>query len=187
MIHSRRFTCVLDTNVLHPVTIRNLIFWLAHYDLFTIQWSKHIFDEWIGVMKRFEIDDKTINSRIAAAERAFPFAMVENYEPLIEGLSLPDEKDRHVLAAAIKTNANVIVTNNLKHFPSDYLSTFGLCAKSPDDFICDTIDLNNEIAIKAFRKMVLNYTDPNFNELEVLDFLRNNGLKNSANYLHSMI
>ena len=48
------------------------------------------------------------------ANLAFPDALVENYESLIPGLTLPDEKDRHVLAAAIKTNSNVIVTNNLK-------------------------------------------------------------------------
>lgn len=52
--------------------------------------------------------------------RAFPDAMVENYHPLIETLTLPDEKDCHVLAAAIKTNANIIVTNDLKHFPNEY-------------------------------------------------------------------
>jgi predicted nucleic acid-binding protein len=44
---------------------------------------------------------------------------------LIENLKLPDEKDRHVLAAAIKTNANLIVTNNLKDFPASYLDSFG--------------------------------------------------------------
>jgi len=49
--------------------------------------------------------------------------MVQNYESLIESLTLQDEKDRHVLAAAIKTNADVIVTNNIKHFPQEYLES----------------------------------------------------------------
>jgi len=31
--------------------------------------------------------------------------LVEGYEPLIEGLKLPDADDRHVLAAAIKVGA----------------------------------------------------------------------------------
>ena len=51
--------------------------------------------------------------------------------------SAPDLKDKHVLAAAIKTNANLIVTNNLKDFPEDYLSGFGLKAKNADDFLAD--------------------------------------------------
>ena len=44
--------------------------------------------------------------------------LVSGYEPLIEGLKLPDPADRHVLAAAIKASAQVIVTSNLKHFPA---------------------------------------------------------------------
>ena len=42
MIHSVRFTAVLDTNVIHPVIIRDLLFWFAHHDLYTPKWSKHI-------------------------------------------------------------------------------------------------------------------------------------------------
>ncbi|MDB5014290.1 MAG: hypothetical protein JWQ25_2492 [Daejeonella sp.] len=43
------------------------------------------------------------------------------------------------MAAAIKTNANLIVTNNLKDFPKEYLSSFGLSAKCADDFFTDII------------------------------------------------
>lgn len=62
-------------------------------------------------------------------------------EPLIEGLSLPDVGDRHVLAAAIEANAQVIVTANLSDFPPDNLAPFGIEAKHPDDFVLDLIDL----------------------------------------------
>lgn len=187
MIHSVRFTCVLDTNVIYPIDIRDLLFWFASYDLFTPKWSKHIFDEWKEVMIRKGVDHSEASKRINKATLAFPDALVENYEPLIESLELPDEKDKHVLAAAIKTNANIIVTNNLKDFPNDYLIKFGLTAKSADDFITDTIDLNPELALEAFRALVLNRRNPNLDEFEILDRLRNCGLKDSANYLHSMI
>lgn len=187
MIHSVRFTCVLDTNVIYPMEIRDLLFWFAHYDLFTPKWSSHIFYEWEEVMRRKGITEEEIKKRSNMANTAFPDALVKNYEPLISGLILPDEKDRHVLAAAIKTNANVIVTNNLKDFPNKYLATFGLVAKSADDFIADIIDLNHEKALEAFRKSVLNRRNPDLDEYEVLDNLRKNGLLNSANYLHSLI
>lgn len=134
MIHSIRFTCVLDTNVIIPIEIRDLLFWFAHDDLYTPKWSKHIFDEWEEVMRRKHVSENEIKKRITWANQAFPDAMVENYEVLIDGLELPDVKDRHVLAAAIKTNANLIVTNNLKDFPQGYLATFGLSAKNADDF-----------------------------------------------------
>jgi len=187
MIHSVRFTCVLDTNVIYPIEIRDLLFWFAHYDLFTPKWSNHIFDEWEDVMDRKGISKKEIKKRTNIANLAFPDAFVMNYEPLIDGLTLPDIKDRHVLAAAIKTNANVIVTNNLKDFPKDYLASFGLVAKSADDFIADIIDLNHDKAIEAFKKLVLNRRNPDLDEFEVLDNFRKNGLNDSANYLHSLI
>ncbi len=119
--------------------------------------------------------------------RKFPDALIENYESLVDTLKLPDEKDRHVLAAAIKTNANVIVTNNIKDFPNDYLSSFGLTAKTADDFLTDTIDLNNNLAIEAFRALVLNRTNSNLDEFEILDRFRKNGLNDTANYLHALL
>ena len=187
MIHSLRFTCVLDTNVIYPIDVRDLLFWFAFYDLFTPKWSQHIFEEWENVMRRKNIPESEIQKRTSKAYLAFPDALVENYEPLVESLQLPDEKDRNVLAAAIKTNANIIVTNNIKDFPRDYLSTFGLIAKTADDFITDTIDLNNDIAVKAFRDLVVNRTNPDLDEFEILDRFRKNGLKDSANYLHALL
>ena len=138
-------------------------------------------------MKRKEIPPAEIEKRISRAHRAFPDALVENYESLVDSLKLPDEKDRHVLAAAIKTNANIIVTNNIKDFPSEYLGSFGLTAKSADDFITDTIDLNNELALEAFRALVLNRANPRLDEYEVLDRFRKNGLSDSAHYLHALL
>ena len=187
MIHSIRFTCVLDTNVLMPIEIRDLLFWFAHDDLYTAKWSQHIFDEWEDVMRRKEVSEEEISKRIGWANQAFPDAMVKNYEVLIDSLTLPDEKDRHVLAAAIKINANIIVTNNLKDFPNDYLNTFDLSAKSADDFLTDTIDLNPDVAVNSFRKLVINRRNPDLDEYEVLDCLRRNGLNDTANYLHALI
>tara|TARA_R110002050_G_scaffold19260_2_gene55523 strand:+ start:4226 stop:4789 length:564 start_codon:yes stop_codon:yes gene_type:complete len=187
MIHSLRFTCVLDTNVIYPIDIRDLLFWFASYDLFTPKWSKHIFEEWESVMERKDIPLKEIKKRISKAQQAFPDALVENYESIISALTLPDEKDRHVLATAIKTNANVIVTNNIKDFPNEYLFSFGLTAKTADDFLTDTIDLNNELAIEAFRALVLNRTNANLDEFEILNRFRKNGLVDTANYLHALL
>ncbi|WP_299213444.1 PIN domain-containing protein [uncultured Aquimarina sp.] len=187
MIHSIRFTSVLDTNVIYPVEIRDLLFWFAHHDLFTPKWSAHIFEEWEIVMRRKNVSENEIKKRVERANEAFPDALVHNYTSLIDGLELPDPKDKHVLAAAIKTNANVIVTNNLKDFPEEYLQSFGLVAKDADDFLTDIIDLNTKDAIKAFRELVINRRNPDLDEYEVLDILRNRNLKNTADYLHSLL
>jgi predicted nucleic acid-binding protein len=187
MIHSVRLKAVLDTNVIYPVIIRDLLFWFAHYDLFTPKWSRHIFAEWKSVMVRKGVLADVADKRVQIANIAFPDALVLDYERLLSNLKLPDPDDCHVLAAAIKSNADVIVTNNLKDFPEDYLSTFGLKVKSADHFLVDLIDLNHEEAIKAFKEMVLNKKKPELNEYEVLDLLRNSGLNETANYLHALL
>src|SRR5262249_47842121 len=66
-------------------------------------------------------------------------SIVTGYEQLIDGLKLPDPKDRHVPAAAIRAGAEVIVTSNMKDFPSSDLAEFNIEAKSPDDFVLDQI------------------------------------------------
>jgi len=187
MIHSVRFIALLDTNVIYPIISRDLLFWFAYYDLYTPKWSNNIFDEWKEVMIRKGVSKEEANKRINKANLAFPYACVKNYESLIENLKLPDEKDRHVLAAAIKTNANLIVTNNLKDFPASYLDSFGLKAKSLDDFFTDIIDLNQETAVEAFKEMVLYKKNPPLDTFEVLDKFRKINLIDTANYLHALL
>ena len=187
MIYSIKFIAVLDTNVIYPVIIRDILFWFAHYDLYTPKWSEHIFDEWKKVMKQKGVSEEEANKRIAKANIAFPDALVQNYKGLIEHLRLPDADDRHVLAAAIKTNASIIVTNNIKDFPEEYLQSFGLNAKTADDFLTDIIDLNHEQTIAAFKEMVLNKKNPKQDAFEVLNQLRNAGLRDTANFLHALL
>lgn len=160
MIHSVRFTAVLDTNVVYPVIIRDILFWFAYYDLYTPKWSEDIFDEWKRVMIEKGVSKEEAIKRISKANSAFPDALVQNYKGLIGHLTLPDSNDRHVLAAAIKTNANLIVTNNIKDFPEEYLLSFSLNAKTADDFLTDIIDLNQKQAVTAFKEMVLNKKKP---------------------------
>lgn len=187
MIHSVRFTAVLDTNVIYPVIIRDILFWFAHYDLFTPKWSDHIFDEWKRVMMEKGVSETDANKRIQKANEAFPDALVHNYKSLIDFLELPDKDDRHVLAAAIKINANIIVTNNLKDFPVDYLQSFSLNVKTADDFLTDIIDLNPDQAVAAFKEMVMNKKNPKQDEFAVLNQLRNAGMRDTANYLHAIL
>ncbi len=187
MIHSVTFTAVLDTNVVYPMIMRDILLWFAHYDLYTPKWSEHIFDEWKKIMLEKGVDEAEADKRVKKANLAFPDALVQNYKGLIDKLELPDINDRHVLAAAIKVNANLIVTNNIRDFPEEYLQSFGLNAKTADDFLTDIIDLNQEQAIAALKEMVLNKKNPKLDEFEVLDQLRNAGLKDTANYLHAFL
>jgi predicted nucleic acid-binding protein len=186
MIPSVRFQAVLDTNVIYPLISRDLLFWFAHYDLYTPKWSKHIFDEWEEVMIRKGLDQKDAAKRIATVNSAFPEALVKNYEFLIPTLNLPDQKDRHVLAAAIKSNSNCIVTNNLKDFPKELVNKFGVQVISGDDFLVELIEIYHDQAIAAFKEMVLTRKSPKMEEIEILNQLKKCGLKKTADFLLSL-
>jgi hypothetical protein len=76
---------------MYPLWIRDLLLWFAHHDLFTPKWSRHIFDEWLSVMKRTGVPEPEAQRRIDLVNDAFPDAIVKNYEPLIPTLKLQDE------------------------------------------------------------------------------------------------
>lgn len=71
---------------------------------------------------------------------AFPDARVTGYESLIPAMT-NHPKDRHVLAAAARADAAVIVTANLKDFPAAALEPYQIDAVHPDDFLLDQLEL----------------------------------------------
>ena len=91
--------------------------------------------------------------------------------PLIEGLTLPDADDRHVLAAAIKCNASVIVTFNLKDFPKSALDAFDIEPLHPDDFIADLWDLDQAAVLEAAQRQRASLKNPPHSAREYLDKL----------------
>jgi hypothetical protein len=117
-------------------------------------------------------------------ERAFADAAVIGYEGLIDGLEgVPDPKDAHVIAAAVKTRASVIVTENLKDFPERLLAPLDLEAKTADVFIADTIDLDTGRAVAAVRQMRVRLQKPEKTpELLLLD-MEAAGLTETADVL----
>lgn len=155
-----RFTALLDACVLAPALTRNLLLSLAEADFYRARWSRQILDETETAIERILADkgapDATMRALTArlAMERAFDDAVVEGYEG-VEGAvpTLPDTGDMHVVAAAIKSGASVIVTNNLKDFPAEALAPLHIDARSADTFIADTIDLDTGRSIPAIRRM----------------------------------
>lgn len=68
-------------------------------------------------------------------------SLVEGFEHHIPAIDIPDEDDKHVVAAAIQSNADLIVTFNLKDFPQVKSDAFNISVLHPDDFIFDLLDL----------------------------------------------
>ena len=107
---------MLDANVLFPFTLRDTLLRAAAAAFYQLRWSAEILDE----MERNLVSTGTMPADKAARLRGvmvqyFPEADVTGYEPLIAGL-LNRAKDRHVVAAAVKAGAQVIVTANLGDF-----------------------------------------------------------------------
>ena len=102
--------------------------WLALSGRFRARWSMEIHNEWKRnlLKNRPDLTAAQLDRTSELMDLAIPDACVTGYEMLIEGLSLPDIDDRHVLAAAIRCNASVIVTFNQKDFPSATLAPLGI-------------------------------------------------------------
>src|SRR5215211_7803372 len=115
MIYSSGFTAILDANVLYPAPVRDYLLNLANLEMYKPKWTKEIQEEWIRnlLLKRPDLKRENLEKTRDAMDSAFPDANITNYEEIISSLSLPDQKDRHILADAIRVHADVIVTFNL--------------------------------------------------------------------------
>ncbi len=121
-------------------------------------------------------------------EQAIPDVQVNGYEELIEGITgLPDPDDRHIVAAAIRCGAQVIVTSNLKDFPKPVLDRYGMEAQHPDEFVRDLIDLDEVTVTRVVREQAATLKDPPKTPAEVLESLRQQGLTVSVAMLKEIL
>ncbi|MGO9880865.1 MAG: PIN domain-containing protein [Acidimicrobiales bacterium] len=137
------FTALYDANVLHPASLRDLLIRLGQTGLFRPRRTEQILDETIEsiLRRRPDLDAGNLARTRALMCEAVVDCLVTGYEPLIDGLELPDPDDRHVLAAAIRCGAEVIVTLNLKDFPASVLEPFNIEAQTPVVSVLHVVDL----------------------------------------------
>ncbi len=156
------FTAFIDANVFYGTRLRSLVLFVAQTKLFRARWSEQIHDEWTRNLldNRSDLKPEQLAKTRAAMNRAVPDCLVEGYEPLINCIELPDPDDRHVVAAAIMTRANVIVTFNEKDFPKAVLDGFRLHTKHPDDFLMEAFSLAPGLFIEAVRDDFMHYGNP---------------------------
>ena len=156
------FSAVLDANVLWPSLQRDFLLSLAIEGLFRPLWSNVLLDEVeynesAKRMKRGAVAaDATRRAAFLRAEmaRAFPDAVVRGWEALEGSYGLPDPDDEHVLAAAVVGGAGVIVTHNVKDFPSASIPD-GIDVVKPAQFAFDTVSLDPSTALRALEQIAL--------------------------------
>lgn len=149
------------------------------------KWTNDIHEEWIRSVLENRSDlkrDQLERTRDLMNENVLD-CLVTGYESLIPTLTLPDEGDHHVLAAAIVGRADVIVTFNLKDFPASALQMYGIEAQHPDDFIRHLLDLSPEQVFLAARQQRLALRRPPKTVEEMLDILERQRLAKTVNYL----
>jgi len=175
---------ILDANLLYPFQLRNLMVQFGVDSIIEPRWTTRINEEWINNLTaagRVPMDRLLLTLRLMNA--ALPGAEVRGWEARMEGLTLPDPNDCHVLAAALAAGAETILTMNLRHFPASALAPHGVVAVHPDGFLCRLHDADSEL-LRASTEAAhanLSRTAPSFSDY--LDTLERQGLPQLAQRL----
>jgi len=167
------FSVVYDACVLYPAPLRDLLIRLARTGIFRARWTHEIHEEWIRnlLAKRKDLTAEQLSRTRSLMDAAVPDCLVKGYEPLISGLHLPDDDDRHVLAAAICAQAGVIVTYNGRDFPPEALAPYGIEAQHPDEFLRHLFDLAPGAVCQVVRELRADLKNPTRTTRDVLNTL----------------
>lgn len=129
-----------DANVLYSRVLRDYLLYAADQEIIAITWSSQILAEVTDhLMKNVEgFDDAAAQRLTSLMNNAFPYADVEpgkEHWSMLDDLALPDEGDRHVIAAALAAEASVLCTSNTKDFPSQVMDALGVEVLTPDQLL----------------------------------------------------
>jgi hypothetical protein len=173
---------VYDACVLYPAPLRDLLMHLAMTDLFRAKWTSDIHDEWMrNVLKnRADLSPHQLERTRRLMDSNVLDCLVTGYKHLIPSITLPDESDRHVVAAAIIAGASILVTFNLRHFPAQELNKYGLEAQHPDDFVMHQFSLSADCVCRAAMRQRANLKAPPKSVEEYLATLESQGLPQTA-------
>lgn len=168
---------ILDANLLYPFHLRNLLVQFGVDTIIVPRWTTRIQEEWIGNLVAAGRAPRDRLLRTAELmNAALPDAEVQGWEARLEGLTLPDPDDCHVLAAALASGAGTILTMNLRDFPRSALAPLGITATHPDDFLSGLHEADPEL-VRASTQAAhenLSRSSPSF--ADYLDALRRQGL-----------
>jgi len=169
---------IFDACILYPFHLRNIVVQIAVDRLVDARWSDEIHDEWIrnlvadvpGIpIERLKITRKLMNDSL-------PNATVTGYRTHLEAVALPDPDDRHVVAAAIAAGASVILTWNLRDFPTKELKKHGLVRQNPDAFLTALYDKAPDLTLASLANARRNLSKTRISAADFVDILKNQKL-----------
>jgi predicted nucleic acid-binding protein len=153
------FAAFLDTCALYGAYLCDTLLRLAEAGTYRPLWSDGVLDELERNLIERGLPKDAVTHRISAMRRSFPDAEVRGYEPLVAVMTC-DEKDRHVLAAAVRGSARVLVTFNTRDFQDSSVAPYYLTVISADDFLLDQLDLYPGPVLAALREQAASYRSP---------------------------
>lgn len=153
------FPAVLDANVLVPIHLTDILLRMAEAETYRPLWSEQILLEVERSLPKVGVTAEKAERRVAVMREFFPDAMVSGFDTLIAAMT-NDPGDRHVLAAAVRANAEIIVTSNAKHFPVDACAPYDINVAHPDDFLLDQLELYEDETVECVRGLVADLRCP---------------------------
>jgi len=150
------FRVLFDTCVLFKPLLCDTVLCIAEEEMFQPLWSEDILDELRRNLLRHGVGKAGVDHRIEQMAVHFPGAMVSGYRSLIGGMT-NHPKDRHVLAAAVRGRADVIVTENTRDFPGAAVAPYDLEVVDQDSFLLDQLDLDRSAVRRALDRQVSRY------------------------------
>lgn len=153
----------LDTNVLFPMTLMDLMLSMAedfHHDLV---WCDFLLDEWERVIVREKRRSPEQARAITdAIRRAFPSGRVApgDYEPIIETVPGPDPDDRVHGAAALAGGATALITANLRHFDGPFFAEHFVIIETPESYLLRRLEVAPDHLIETVKRVVAMKTRP---------------------------
>jgi len=159
-----------------PIALADLVLRLAEAKSFRVLWSAEILEELErNLATKIGLSPVAARKRTDAMRTHFPDALVEDYESFRDAMTC-DPKDRHVLAAAVRANAEVLVTFNIKDFPATAVKPYDIDVVRPDDFLLDQMDLGPATVLQCLQQQVSAYQNPNVTLGELLAHFETLGL-----------
>lgn len=182
------FVVLYDACVLYPAPLRDLLMHLAITDLYHAKWTNEIHDEWIRnlLINRPDLTRAQLERARNLMNKHVRDCLVDGYEYLVASLKLPDPNDHHVLAAAIHSKTSIILTYNLKDFPTTTLNKYAIKAQHPDQFLVELLDLAPDTVCAAIKRLRTGLKNPPKTVKQYLLILENQVLPKTVKKLEGL-
>ena len=173
---------VYDACVLYPAALRDLLIRMSLEGLCQAKWSDEILDEAFENLReaRPDLDPARLARTRQRMCDAAPDCLVHGYHDLVDSLDLPDPSDRHVLAAAIRAEAEAIVTDNLRDFPIECLLPYGIVPLSSDEFVLRVTEIALQQVADIVERQAADLLNPPCSVEELLQKLEKQGLSRAV-------